>query len=204
MALGGAARILIVEDDPLIAMGLQSLLTDLGYNNIDHAENISGAFELLTTVRPDFAILDVNVGRDLVFPLATKLASGDVPFVFATGLSRETFPVEWRDHPILTKPLTRSELEAALRRVSLSGAAISTAPAAVVQREAPAEAEVDVTALPQGDIGAGVSLPVLSLSDERPEQAEGEMAHGPVAGPDAVSNSPDVSAVPSDVGEPSD
>lgn len=118
MALGETVRILIVEDEFLLAMDLQSLLNDIGYKNIDLANDVSRAFELLDTASPTFAILDVNIGRDPVFPVAEKLASRDVPFVFLTGLSREKLPVEWQSYPVLSKPINGTALVSAMESLT--------------------------------------------------------------------------------------
>jgi two-component SAPR family response regulator len=115
----GKVRILVVDDEPLIAMDLQSLLNELGYKNIAHAESNTRAFELLDTFSPDFAFLDVNIGRDTVFAVAAKLVASKVPFVFLTALSWENLPVEWRKYPVLNKPLMRITLEAAMHGVKM-------------------------------------------------------------------------------------
>jgi DNA-binding response OmpR family regulator len=161
MALVGEAHILIVEDEFLVRMDLQSRLSELGYENIYYAENISRAFELLDLISPDFAILDVNIGRDLVFPIAAKLASGNVPFVFSTGLSPETLPVEWQGRPVLAKPVTQPALEAALRSLNLWEAAAANPVARVARAEGqlPADERVSAVMLFASDGDASLAAP---------------------------------------------
>lgn len=113
-------RILIVEDELLLAMDLHCLLNELGYENVYLAQNISRAFELFDAIHPDFAILDVNIGGDLVFPFATNLVSHNVPFVFSTGVRPETFSVEWQNYAILSKPVIGTQLDVAMRSLAVS------------------------------------------------------------------------------------
>jgi CheY-like chemotaxis protein len=180
MALGGDARILIVEDEFLVGMDLQSRLNDLGYKNIYYAEDISRAFEVLDMISPHFAILDVNIGRDLVFPVAAKLAAGNVPFVFSTGLSRETLPVEWQGRPVLAKPVTQPALEAALRSLNLWDAAAANPVARVASAEGqlPADEGVSAPMLFESDGDASLTVPTPSLLKEPHVQASGEDTSG--------------------------
>jgi CheY-like chemotaxis protein len=167
MALVGGAHILIVEDEFLVRMDLQSRLSELGYENIYYAEDISRAFELIDIISLDFAILDVNIGRDLVFPIAAKLASGNVPFVFSTGLSPETLPVEWQCRPVLAKPVTQPALEAALRSLNLWDAAAAN-PVACAEDQLPADESVSAPMLfaSDGDGDPSLTAPTPSLLDE--------------------------------------
>jgi DNA-binding response OmpR family regulator len=109
-------RILVVEDEFLIASYLESLLGELGHTDILLAQSLEAGLELLDTAQPDFAVLDVNVGKHLVFPLAARLTERSIPFLFATAMPPEKFPEEWRDCCILAKPVDRMALSMALSK----------------------------------------------------------------------------------------
>ena len=113
------ARILVVEDDLLIAIDLQILLNDLGYGNVYIAYDLPYAFDMLDTINPDFAFLDVKIGHTTVFPLATELAARKVPFIFSTSYTWATIPEEWQNYPLLPKPYQRDILDAAMQRRNL-------------------------------------------------------------------------------------
>lgn len=108
-------RILVVEDEYLIAIYLQDLLAEFGYDDVHIAGNLDRGYELLRTLAPDFAILDVNIGERLVFPLATEIAGRDIPLIFSTARSADEFPSEWRDHTVIPKPLEPERLRRALK-----------------------------------------------------------------------------------------
>ena len=112
-------RILVIEDEILVAWALRDLLADLGYLEVHLATNLATGGDLMNKIAPDFAILDVNIGPVLVFPLAAELAARKIPFIFSTGAPRETLPPEWRDHPIVPKPLQRQALAQAISGLGL-------------------------------------------------------------------------------------
>jgi DNA-binding LytR/AlgR family response regulator len=170
----GAVRILIVEDEPLTAMDLQGLLNELGYENISHAESISRALELIETINPDFAFLDVNIGRDTVFAVAATLVARKVPFVFVTGVSWENLPAEWRRYPVLAKPLMRAALDAAMHGVKLWTFA-TVAPPARVASVQPRTAPEKVENTPS-QVTLGFSCEADPL---KPTKASGEEAREP-------------------------
>lgn len=80
-----APRILVVEDEYLIAMELEGTLRGAGYRLIGPALDIDAALELLKVERPDAAILDVNLAGKWVTPVAEVLQAISVPFVLASG-----------------------------------------------------------------------------------------------------------------------
>jgi len=108
-------RILVVEDEYLIADYLQDLLAEFGYEDVHIAGNLDQGYELLRTIAPDFAILDVNVGDRLVFPLATEIAACGIPLVFSTARSLDEFPPEWRNRELIPKPLEPERLRLILK-----------------------------------------------------------------------------------------
>jgi len=108
-------RILVVEDESLVAMLLETILEDMGCSTIGPASNIEDG---LTAVRDeivlDAALLDVNVAGQQVFPVARALADRGVPFIFSTGYGAGGLPDEWRERPTIQKPFTESMVREAL------------------------------------------------------------------------------------------
>jgi DNA-binding response OmpR family regulator len=107
-------RILVVEDEPLLAMELEAALAEIGCAAIGPAGSLAEATRLLAAEPhlPDAAVLDVNLGGTDVFPLVRQLRTQGVPILFATGYGE--LPPEEADMPLLRKPLARGELQAAL------------------------------------------------------------------------------------------
>lgn len=80
-----APRILVVEDEYLIAMELEATLRTAGYRVIGPVPDVSAALELLKAERPDAAILDVNLDGQWVTPVAEVLQAAFVPFILTSG-----------------------------------------------------------------------------------------------------------------------
>lgn len=111
-------RILLVEDAALAAMELEAVLSDAGCIVVGPAARLDQACRLAASVPLDAAMLDVNLGGELVFPLAQQLRDAGVPFVFVSGYdSRAIFPPEFKDAPCLGKPVAEEALLAALGEV---------------------------------------------------------------------------------------
>lgn len=113
-ATTGAAAVLVVEDEGLVALLLEETLADLGFREIYVAPNLAAARALLVTNRISFAILDVNLGQELVFPLAAELHGTRIPFLFSTGGDPDAVPRELAAYPLITKPTDRRRLVHAL------------------------------------------------------------------------------------------
>jgi PAS domain S-box-containing protein len=108
-------RILLVEDAALAAMELEAVLTDAGCIVVGPAARLDQACRMAARGPLDGALLDVNLGGELVFPLAHQLRAAGVPFVFVSGYdSRAIFPPEFKDAPCLGKPVGEQALLAAL------------------------------------------------------------------------------------------
>jgi CheY-like chemotaxis protein len=105
-------RILVVEDEPLIAALLEQMLTDLGALVIGPAYTIAKGLELAQEASFDGAVLDVNIQSMLVYPVADVLQLRRIPFVFATGYG----PAAARSDGVelIEKPYTKTALVAAL------------------------------------------------------------------------------------------
>lgn len=108
-------RILVVEDEPLIAMMIEDFLDMLGKDHAGTADSVASALEIVGAGGVDAAILDVNLsGGEQSWPIADALAAQGVPFVLATGGSGDTVVDAHRDRPVLAKPFTMDAVEQAL------------------------------------------------------------------------------------------
>lgn len=110
-------RILIVEDEPIVAMAVEDILLDLGCEIVGPAYSLSQALNLIENEIFDAAVLDINLNGERSYPAAETLISMGVPFAFATGYAadRSQFPPSIA--PVLEKPYTGAQLEALLRRI---------------------------------------------------------------------------------------
>lgn len=108
-------NILIVEDEPLIAMMLEDVLDVLGKTLAGIADNVADALVLVEAGGIDAAILDVNLrGGEKSWPIAAALAARGVPFILATGGSSDSLADEYRNRPTLPKPFTMDAVSKAL------------------------------------------------------------------------------------------
>ena len=99
-------NILVVEDEPLIAMMLEDFLETLGHSIHASCDNLSDALDACKGDGFDLAILDVNLKGELVWPVAQLLHDRGVPFVIASGGHVEPPPALFADAPLLEKPYT--------------------------------------------------------------------------------------------------
>jgi CheY-like chemotaxis protein len=97
-------RILVVEDDAMLAMALELTLSDLGCEVVGLASNLADAVPLAREAAIDGAVLDVNLAGEKVYPVADILAARNIPFVFATGYGSAGLRECDRARPVLQKP----------------------------------------------------------------------------------------------------
>jgi DNA-binding response OmpR family regulator len=112
-----AKRVLIVEDEVLIAMNLEDMLNDLGHEVIGQATRIELAMDLARESDIDFAVLDINLAGKKSFPVADILSERGIPFAFATGNGPEGLMDGYRDFPALQKPYAQADLERTIAQV---------------------------------------------------------------------------------------
>lgn len=113
----GGRRILVVEDESLVAMLIETILEDLGGETVGPLASVEEALAFLGDAPAlDAALLDVNLAGRQVFPVAEALAASGVPFVFSTGYGEGGLPETWRGRPTVQKPFTEASLRAALRQ----------------------------------------------------------------------------------------
>ena len=110
-----AKSVLIVEDEPLIAMMLEDFLEALGHNVAGTAETVTTARAAVAAGGIDAAILDLNLrGGETSAPVADALADAGIPFLFATGGSGDSIPERHQSRPTIGKPFTMDAIEQAL------------------------------------------------------------------------------------------
>ena len=111
-------RVLVVEDEFLVALELEHVLDRQGCEVIGPVPSIERALSLVAEDRPDAAVLDVNVSGGRITPVAEALRARDVPFVLATGYGPSKFSEPaLREAPRVNKPVVETELLRVLREV---------------------------------------------------------------------------------------
>ena len=110
----GKARILVVEDDLLLAETLSDHLLDWGFEPVS-AATVDDALCLFLESRIDAALLDVRLRHELSYPVAYALRDRGIPFLFLTSYGRADFPPDLRSFPLIEKPFQLRALRAALR-----------------------------------------------------------------------------------------
>jgi CheY-like chemotaxis protein len=113
-ALAGR-HVLIVEDEMIVALDLSDVIERLGCTSAV-AGRVGKAVELAVSQRYDVAILDLNLAGEPVYPVADELRRRETPFVIASGYGADGIKAAYRDGPLLTKPYSTREVEAALLR----------------------------------------------------------------------------------------
>ena len=110
-------RILVVEDESLVAMLLETILEDMGCETVGPVSNVAEAVGLVDGGEPlHGALLDVNVAGVEVLPVAAALEARGLPFVFSTGYGEGGLPDGWKGRITLQMPFTVAAVEDALAR----------------------------------------------------------------------------------------
>lgn len=119
-------RLLVLEDEPLIAEMLSAWAKDMGCEVVGPVSSNKSALQLVEKAELDTAILDICVSDGDSYPVAERLLARDVPFVFATGLSDTSIDPRYAHAPVATKPFEFDELQSTLltlvKRSQLCGA----------------------------------------------------------------------------------
>lgn len=109
------SRILIVEDEPFIALTLEDMLDELGFALVGTVSQVAEALDLIGRETVDCALLDVNLGAEKIDPVADLLAAQGCPFIFTTGYGRSGIPNAHAERPVLQKPFRMDDLANVLR-----------------------------------------------------------------------------------------
>jgi len=103
-------RVLLVEDEALVAMMIQECLTESGHSVVGPISRAADALRAAKEIDYDAAILDINLGDGMAYPVADIVAARGVPFVFVTGYEADTVDDRFSHVPILQKPIERQML----------------------------------------------------------------------------------------------
>ena len=113
----GGLRILLVEDEAMVAMLMEDMLEGLGCQRIEWVASVPAALQALAAGEFDGALLDVNLSGTMVFPVAEALTTRKLPFVFVTGYGRTAEVQERFPHaPVLKKPFDSGTLATAIKK----------------------------------------------------------------------------------------
>ena len=115
-SLATAKRVLVVEDELMIRMLLEDMLSELGYTVAAEAARVDEALEATKHADFDLAILDVNLDGQPISPVVDALVARGTPFVFATGYGERGLPEGYRNRPTLKKPFQMDGLKQMLQR----------------------------------------------------------------------------------------
>ena len=108
--------VLIVEDDPIIAIDFEDRLLGFGVKSVRTVGSVAQALAAIAAHAPEFALLDVGLSRENSFAVAERLAALKIPFVFVTGYGADAcIPPQFGGQPRLQKPCSSDALEAALQ-----------------------------------------------------------------------------------------
>lgn len=113
-----AGRVLVVDDEVLVAMMLSDMLDELGCEVVGPALDIESALALVGGEPFDWAVLDLNIQGKPSFPVARALNARRIPFVFASGYGAADSGSGFEDVPVIQKPFDLAELASVVRRLA--------------------------------------------------------------------------------------
>lgn len=108
--------LIVVEDEPLIAIMVEELAQDLGWTVVGSAHSEAEAFDVLTGCDPGLALLDINLGLATSLAVASTCRDRNIAIVFMTGYTAKDVPLQCGDAPVLSKPFSPQDLALAIRR----------------------------------------------------------------------------------------
>lgn len=107
-------RVLLVEDEMLVAMTLEDMLIELGYRIAGIATNLETAVESARNLEFDLAFLDINLNGHYSLPVAEILQQRCIPFIFQTGYGAQGVDIGGFHAAVVTKPFTAADIERAI------------------------------------------------------------------------------------------
>lgn len=116
-------RVLIVEDEPMIASGVASILEQNGYACAGICFELTACDPIVDAGQVDLALLDVLIRDQNPYELCKRLEKRGIPFGFISGVERETIKRRWRDRPFLGKPFGDEQLIALVEHLDAARAA---------------------------------------------------------------------------------
>jgi AmiR/NasT family two-component response regulator len=103
-------RVLVVEDEPLISLDIQAVLSDAGFDVVGTAATLIKAMELAHDVEFEGAVVDMNLNGDITAPVVQKLLDQSIPVVLLTGYSSKALVEPFCHCPLINKPYDSSHL----------------------------------------------------------------------------------------------
>jgi DNA-binding response OmpR family regulator len=131
------ARVLVVEDEMLLAMFMGDTLADFGCDVVGPVARVADGVRLANSERLDGAVLDINVAGEKVFPVARELAKRSIPFVFVSGYASASLPKEWEGRPILQKPFKPADLARSMEALQIMRGARKPSGNSTLETQAP-------------------------------------------------------------------
>ncbi len=116
-AFPAGLRVLLVEDESVVAMLIEDILGELGCEVVGPVAQVRKAVEMAQHETIDAAILDVNLNGHDVYPVADVLAARNIPFIFATGYGKDSLRAPYDGRPMLQKPFQQRDINAAFAEV---------------------------------------------------------------------------------------
>jgi DNA-binding response OmpR family regulator len=110
-----SARVLLVEDEAIVAIDIAEQLTEAGFLVVGPAPSVAKALKLIVEVGCDVAVLDLNLRDETAEPIARELRSRRTPFLFLSAVSRDHLPPGFNDEVLIPKPARPAVLVAALQ-----------------------------------------------------------------------------------------
>ena len=111
-------RVLILDDEAILAMELEMLVSEAGYVPLGPVGTVDKALALIDEAAPDLAVLDVNLATGDSSAVADRLAELGIPSAFLTGYPADNTPGAHRDRPVLGKPFRDKDLFATLEALA--------------------------------------------------------------------------------------
>lgn len=118
---GGSRRRgwLVVEDEAMVAMSLEDVITDLGLQVVGPVARLDKALPIAGSEDLAGAILDVNIAGEQIYPVAEVLAARSIPFVFVTGYNAGGLREDFRSRPVLQKPFSDEQVRELIAQCSM-------------------------------------------------------------------------------------
>ena len=111
--------VLIVEDDPIIALDFEDMILGFGVTSVRTASSVARALDMIDERVPDFALLDVGLIRENSFAIAERLDALKIPYIFVTGYGADAkISMPFTGKPRLPKPYSSEALQAVLQRLT--------------------------------------------------------------------------------------
>jgi|SRR5579871_550865 len=112
--------VLVVEDDPIIALDFEDTIRGLGVRTVRTAGNVMRALQFIEERAPDFALLDIGLVSENSLAVAERLETLGIPFAFVTGYGADAnVATAFAGTPRLPKPFTTDAIEAALKHAAV-------------------------------------------------------------------------------------